>query len=108
MSWKLDVEVIVNGGQTGVERGALEAARVCGVRTAGWAPFGWRTTAGNEQEALSGLGLIDMEVNNRSLRLQRNATSVGLTIVLAKHFEQSGVREALRAAAQVEIGRAHV
>ncbi|MBR1589054.1 MAG: hypothetical protein IJ658_12100 [Kiritimatiellae bacterium] len=32
---------IVSGGQTGVDRGALEAAMVLGLDFGGWAPHGW-------------------------------------------------------------------
>ena len=32
---------IVSGGQTGVDRGALEAAIDLGVEFGGWAPYGW-------------------------------------------------------------------
>ena len=32
---------IVSGGQTGVDRGALEAAMALGLDFGGWAPHGW-------------------------------------------------------------------
>ena len=32
---------IVSGGQTGVDRGALEAATALGLEFGGWAPHGW-------------------------------------------------------------------
>ena len=32
---------IVSGGQTGVDRGALEAAVALGLEFGGWAPHGW-------------------------------------------------------------------
>lgn len=34
--------VIVSGGQTGVDRGGLEAASDLGLEWGGWAPKGWR------------------------------------------------------------------
>jgi hypothetical protein len=37
---------IVSGGQTGVDRGALEAARAAGHETGGWCPAGRRSEAG--------------------------------------------------------------
>ena len=33
---------IVSGGQTGVDRGALQAAMDLGLEWGGWAPKGWR------------------------------------------------------------------
>ena len=37
---------IVSGGQTGVDRGALEAAVALGLDFGGWAPHGWIQKAG--------------------------------------------------------------
>ena len=38
--------VLVSGGQTGADRGALEAARACAVPITGWCPGGRWTEAG--------------------------------------------------------------
>ena len=35
------ISKIVSGGQTGVDRGALEAATALGLEFGGWAPHGW-------------------------------------------------------------------
>src|SRR5437763_7735035 len=40
------LERVISGGQTGADRGALRAARACGIPTRGWAPRGWLTEAG--------------------------------------------------------------
>ncbi|MBO7684653.1 MAG: hypothetical protein J6T51_08020 [Kiritimatiellae bacterium] len=37
---------IVSGGQTGVDRGALQAAMDLGLPWGGWAPKGWRAENG--------------------------------------------------------------
>ncbi|MBR3223272.1 MAG: hypothetical protein IKF72_13710 [Kiritimatiellae bacterium] len=37
---------IVSGGQTGVDRGALEAAMALGLDFGGWAPHGWIAEGG--------------------------------------------------------------
>ena len=37
---------IVSGGQTGVDRGALQAAMALGLDWGGWAPKGWRAENG--------------------------------------------------------------
>ena len=37
---EISVEKIVSGGQTGVDRGALDAARQLGIRHGGWCPRG--------------------------------------------------------------------
>lgn len=38
--------LVVSGGQTGADQGALRAAAACGIPTGGWAPHGWRTATG--------------------------------------------------------------
>jgi hypothetical protein len=40
------VHKVVSGGQTGVDRGALDAARGCGVTCGGWCPRGRRSEDG--------------------------------------------------------------
>lgn len=37
---------IISGGQTGADRGGLEAARDLGIQTGGWAPVGYKTEDG--------------------------------------------------------------
>lgn len=37
---------IISGGQTGADRGALDAARDIGLERGGWAPKGWRAEDG--------------------------------------------------------------
>jgi len=36
----------VSGGQTGADRGGLEAGKILGFETGGWVPKGWRTENG--------------------------------------------------------------
>ena len=38
--------VVISGGQTGADRGALDAAQEVGVPRSGWAPHGWRSEDG--------------------------------------------------------------
>ena len=40
------IRMIVSGGQTGVDRAALDAARTTGVRSGGWCPKGRRAEDG--------------------------------------------------------------
>jgi hypothetical protein len=40
------IERIVSGGQTGADRGGLDAARDLGIPFGGWAPAGWRAEDG--------------------------------------------------------------
>jgi len=49
---------IISGGQTGVDRAALEAAKECGLETGGYAPSGYLTENGRDK-TLREFGLID-------------------------------------------------
>jgi hypothetical protein len=40
------LELVISGGQTGVDQAALRAARAAGIRTGGWAAKGWLTEEG--------------------------------------------------------------
>lgn len=40
------IRKIISGGQTGADRGALEAAHDLGIERGGWAPEGWRAEDG--------------------------------------------------------------
>lgn len=42
----IDVQQVVSGGQTGVDRAGLDAALACGFPVGGWCPAGRRSEAG--------------------------------------------------------------
>lgn len=50
--------MIISGGQTGVDRAALEAAKESGLKTGGYAPSGYLTENGRDR-TLREFGLID-------------------------------------------------
>lgn len=52
------VEKIISGGQTGADRGGLEAARTLGIPTGGTAPRGYLTETGPD-ESLREFGLTE-------------------------------------------------
>jgi hypothetical protein len=55
------LQIIVSGGQTGVDQAALFAARTCNLRTGGWIPSGFQTLAG-PAPWLAGYGLKPLTV----------------------------------------------
>jgi hypothetical protein len=50
---------IISGGQTGADTGALLAARQLDIETGGFAPKGWLTENGPQEENLRRFGLIE-------------------------------------------------
>lgn len=44
------IEIIISGGQTGVDQAGWRAAKECGIPTRGWMPKGWLTEDGPRPE----------------------------------------------------------
>lgn len=63
---------VVSGGQTGVDRAALRAARAAGIPTGGWAPKGWATEAG-PAPWLADFGLVECDEPGYPARTVANA-----------------------------------
>ena len=59
------IKKVISGGQTGVDLGALEAAKEVGMDTGGTAPPGFMTEEGVQQELLESYGLEEGEADNR-------------------------------------------
>ena len=49
---------IISGGQTGADRGGLEAGKELGLETGGTAPYNWMTALGSAKGLLEGYGLV--------------------------------------------------
>lgn len=62
---------VITGGQTGADRGALEAARAAGIPTGGWIPKGFLTEDGPEPQ-LAEFGLKETEDADYAKRTRRN------------------------------------
>jgi len=48
------IELVIAGGQTGADSAGLEAAYQQGIPTGGWAPLGYKTADGPNEELLKG------------------------------------------------------
>ena len=86
---KKDELKIVSGGQTGVDRGGLQAAMDLGLDWGGWAPKGWRSEDGtippqyraNMQEHASA---------NYLGRTRRNVVDSHATLIVTNAYPLSG------------------
>lgn len=65
------VEKVISGGQTGADRGGLEAAKALGIPTGGTAPKGYLTENGPD-ESLRELGLVESQRSDYAVRTQQN------------------------------------
>lgn len=81
---------VISGGQTGVDQAALEAARVSGILTGGWAPKGWQTSRGPMRIKLEGYGLIECDILGFKARTFANVRSSDATLRLAFDFTSLG------------------
>lgn len=73
---------IISGGQTGADRGGLEAARVLGLETGGWAPKGYLTERGNDP-SLKDFGLQEMTTADYPPRTRLNVWESDGTVIFA-------------------------
>jgi len=102
---------IVSGGQTGADRGGLEAAIHLGLDWGGWAPKGWRAEDGTipscYREKMREIGS-----SNYLIRTRRNVADSHATLIVTNEYPLSGgtlktrhfCEEALRSHLIVAIG----
>lgn len=76
------VKCIISGGQTGADRGALEAARDLGLRRGGWAPAGWRAEDGVIPVEYR-LNMLESASSAYPVRTRANVEASGGTLILS-------------------------
>lgn len=81
------LEKIISGGQTGVDRGALDAALGCGFRCGGWCPRGRRAEDGPIPERYP---LTELEGSGYPERTERNVREADATLVLTRGAPSRG------------------
>ncbi len=74
------VERVVSGGQTGVDRSALDAAMTLGIPVGGWIPRGRRAEDGTVPERYT--GLIESDSDAYAQRTELNVRDSDATLVL--------------------------
>jgi len=85
------LHLVISGGQTGADQAGLAAAYDVGISTGGYAPFGFRTLAGDNPKLLHDLyGLEQTEARNYQVRTEMNVMRADGTIRLASNFESPG------------------
>ena len=71
---------IISGGQTGIDRMALEVAKELGIKTGGYIVNGYRTEDGCDL-SLKEFGLIEMKTTNYPQRTKKNIESASGSIL---------------------------
>jgi len=74
---------IISGGQTGADRGGLEAAKECNIPTGGTAPYKYRTENGPDL-SLKDYGLEDCGVSRYTHRTEMNVKNSDGTVIFTR------------------------
>lgn len=75
----LGVEKIISGGQTGADRGGLDAAIVLGIPIGGYVPRGRKAEDGRVPDRYT--GLVEMETDDYQKRTRYNVAASRATVV---------------------------
>ena len=94
---------IVSGGQTGVDRGALDAAMALGIPHGGWCPKGRRAEDGPIPSIYQ---LAEIDSPEYAARTERNVFESDATLILCRGLPRSGTELTLRLAQR--YGRPHL
>lgn len=84
------IEVIISGGQTGADQAGLEVGKQLKLRTGGYAPKGWITKDGPNQELLQGRYNLREHKSGYKERTYENARVSDGTIRCAVDFFSPG------------------
>jgi hypothetical protein len=80
-------ERIISGGQTGVDRGALDAAMALGIPHGGWCPKGRRAEDGVIPPSYQ---LSETESAEYAVRTERNVLESDATLILCRGIPSGG------------------
>lgn len=83
---------LISGGQSGVDLGALKAAKACGIETGGYAPKGWRTETG-PMPSLQDFGLVEDASSDYMSRTDRNVRESDGTVIIGRRSPGSNRTE---------------
>lgn len=80
------LEMVISGGQTGVDQVALQVAKALGYQTGGTAPLGYRTEAGPNPELLRDVyGLTECQFAGYRTRTLLNVRNADATVWFGLH-----------------------
>lgn len=88
---------IISGGQTGVDRAALEAARLCQLSTGGWLPKHCLCQDGNRPDLLAMYGMKEHPNVGYPPRTKQNVFDSDATLRFATDWKSTGEKLTLSA-----------
>lgn len=78
---------IISGGQTGADQGGLQAAKILGLETGGWAPKGYKTELGPNLELKTLYGLRETVSPQYPPRTRMNVANSNGTLIFGRLYE---------------------
>jgi hypothetical protein len=84
------LQKIISGGQTGADLGGLEAAKVLGFKTGGWAPRGFRTEKGPNSDLSTIYNLQEHQSEGYKQRTIKNVQQGDGTVIFARNTMSGG------------------
>lgn len=84
--------IVISGGQTGVDRAALDAARVFDIKTGGHMPPGFLALDGFHPEFAKRYGMQEHTRPGYPPRTERNVKDADTTLQIARTFTSPGER----------------
>jgi len=100
--YKIQVEKIISGGQTGADEAGLIAAKSLGLQTGGWMPASFRTQEGRKHEFKSLYGMQEHSSYYYPPRTFQNVKESDGTVRFATKFDSSGEKCTLKAITQYD------
>ncbi|MFW6224126.1 MAG: putative molybdenum carrier protein [Bacteroidota bacterium] len=88
-------EEIISGGQTGVDRAAMDAAMECGIRVRGWCPAGRRAEDGRIAKKYP---LTETASADYTVRTRKNTEDADALLLLYQHDWDTGTNLAVKTA----------
>jgi hypothetical protein len=93
----LPLKKVISGGQTGADQAGVIAARLCGLKTGGTMPAGFRTLDGPNPAFAQEYGLTESISPGYHARTLQNVCDADGTIRFARDFSSPGEKLTLQA-----------
>jgi len=88
--------IVISGGQTGADLAGLWAAKLCGIKTGGFAPKNWKTQSGSKPTLGSSFGLVE-STGGYKKRTIENVQAADLTLIFASNPSSPGTKLTIQA-----------
>lgn len=96
-------DLIISGGQTGADLGALRGALYCNIPTGGYAPKNWITETGPMPDLGIVYGLVESSSRECEIHTRQNIQIADAVILICRNFDSPGSRLTYKSAAEMGV-----